>query len=162
MSLPTEEDNISLKGEEGRLRILFEYFVIETALGDSGADFTALDIATLNKITNSNPNRQPTNFPTPSTLSGSFKTGRKDQCTAFSSMVHTVTIYIPGSKFPVSVRRIEFMIVYSPMEEVFLGRPLMNAIGLDLTDHLTRFQCIINNKNMEELEATQLKLEIEK
>lgn len=47
------------------------------------------------------------------------------------------------------------LIVDSAMEEVLLGRPLLHAIGFILRDHLKRFQSIVNDKHVGELEATK-------
>lgn len=49
------------------------------------------------------------------------------------------------------------MIAGIPMEEVLLGRPLLDPIWFNSTDHLAWFQSIVNDNNMDELEAAKLR-----
>ena len=83
---------------------------------------------------------------------GAFKADVHDKFFASNSVVLTATIYTPGSNMPVRVRGIEFYIVDQDMDEILLGRPFLNAIGLNLKYHLIRVHTEINGKHVDEID----------
>lgn len=63
-----------------------------------------------------------------------------------------ITIILPGSKLPLRVRGGEFSIIDQTMEEILLGRPFLNAIAFNLTEHLERVHEQINDKHIDEID----------
>lgn len=145
--------------EEGRYRIFLDDTVVETVLGDSGADFSALAASTFFKFKAAKPNIAVKELDSPIQLVGVFKTNSKEvKFTASASVVLTFTIYLPGPNIPVRVRGIEFYIIDQEMEEILLRRPFLNAIGFNLTDHLFRIHSISHDKHEDKLNQQELKI----
>ena len=146
--------------QEGRYRIALEDTIIETVLGDSGADFSAICSSTFKKVKTAMPTLAVKAFEKPLKLVGAFHNDKANDppFTASASVVLTVTIYLPGSNIPVRVRGIEFYIIDQEMDEILLGRPFLNAIGFNLTDHLLRVHSLIHDKHIDDLDLEELKL----
>ena len=88
----------------GRFKVSLEDTVFDVLLGDSGADFSAIDITLFQDMISRNPRLPAKRVNNPLQLADAFNTD--DGTTVFSSrsVILTITIYLPGSNIPVEAQ----------------------------------------------------------
>jgi len=144
--------------EEGRYRIFIEDNVVAVALGDYGADFSAISEDIAAKVQSSDTKVAFKKFDKPMQLECAFKTESRVKFTASRSVVLSITIVLPGSNIPVRIRGIEFIVVDQPMDEVLLGRPFLKAIGFDLNRHLEEVRDKVHDRDINKLQDNIAKM----
>ena len=96
-------------------------------------------------------------FEEPIELLGAFKSDQT-KFTSSAKVRLTFKFSLPGSNIPVRVRGVEFIIVNDEMDEILLGRPFLNKIGFDLSEHLRRIHPFIHDKHVDEIDPDKIKL----
>jgi len=157
LSSYTDASNLP-DAEEGRYRIFIEDNVVAVALGDYGADFSAISQDMAAKVLSSDPKVEFKKFDKPMELECAFKTDSSVKFTASRSVALAITIVLPGSNIPVRIRGIEFIVVDQPMDEVLLGRPFLKAIGFDLNRHLENVRNEVHNKDISKQKINNAKM----
>ena len=135
--------------------------VLDIALGDSGSDLNDSDASTSCKTKKTKPSVWVESFKEPIKLQGKFKSDQTKFTSSAKARV-TFTIYLPDSSIPLRVRGVEFIIVNDKMDEILLGRPFLNIIGSDLSEHLQRIHPLIQNKHEDEIDSNKINLAITK
>lgn len=90
-------NNVLRDGEESKFRVRIEDTVFVTVLGDSCADFSAIDLKTYSRITTAAPGLPVKKCPELIGLEGAFKNKHRAAISTLQSVVLTITIYLPGS-----------------------------------------------------------------
>jgi hypothetical protein len=123
---------------KGRYKVRLAEGVEVVALGDYGADYSALPKDILQRLTKAGYNVVIYRLPKPIKLTACIKsTAAGDiEITADSMVRVNIVISLPCG--PLRLRRVEFLVVDQEMDEVLLGRPLLAALGFDLTSHLEK------------------------
>ena len=136
----------------GRFKVALEDTVFDVLLGDSGADFSFIDITMFKDMISKTPGLLVRKFDKPLKLAGAFNSD--DGTTVFSScsVILTITVYIPVSNIPVRVRGVEFFVVDESMDKFLLGRPFLPSIWFNLECHLVRVRDDIHNKHVDDLD----------
>ena len=142
--------------DEGRFRVTLNDCTVETALGDSGSDFSAISLETFNQVKKSSPDLHTEKLEEPLTLHGAFKADMASASSSFKVKL-MLTISLPGSNIPIRFRNVYFLVVNDDMDEILLGRPFLKSIGFNLVDHLTRFRDSIDGKSLEHVDAAGMK-----
>ena len=96
-------------------------------------------------------------FEEPIELLGAFKSDQT-KFTSSAKVRLAFTISLLGSNIPVRVRGVEYINVNYEMDEILLGRPFLNRIGFDLSEHLRRVHPFIHEKHVDEIDRNKIKL----
>jgi hypothetical protein len=123
---------------KGRYKVRLAEFVEVVALGEYGADYTAISKDLLQQPTTAGYNVGMYRLPKPIKLAACVKSTRAGdiEITADSMVRMNIVISLPCG--PLRLRRVEFLVVDQEMDEVLFGRPLLAALGFDLTSHLAQ------------------------
>jgi hypothetical protein len=115
------------------------------ALGDYGADFSAICTDMLAKIVNAGNYVEAARLPDPIRLAACVMSTTMGpvEITAESIIRCNIVLNLPCG--PLRLRRVEFLIIDQEMDEVLLGRPLQASLGFDLTSHLEKVFDSIDN-----------------
>jgi hypothetical protein len=107
-------------------------------LGHCGADYSAISKDLLQQPTTAGYNVGMYRLPKPIKLTACVKSKRGGdvEITVDSMVRMNIMISLPCG--PLRLRRVEFLVVDQEMDEVLLGRPLLAALGCDLTSHLEK------------------------
>lgn len=145
--------------ENGRYDIIIEGKVSSVALGDYGADFSAIPLSLVERVCLPEPkvNLKPMKKKMHLSTAIKSKPDANIEFTASSTVELGVTINLPGSNLPVRIRGVTFLVVDQDMSEVLLGRPFLKAIGFDLNYHLQQVGKFVDGKHIAELETNCLK-----
>jgi hypothetical protein len=108
------------------------------ALGDYGADYSAISKDLLQQLTTTGYNVGMYQLPKPIKLAACVKSTRAGDIEITADRMVRMNIVISLPCGPLRLRRVEFLFVDQEMEEVLLGRPLLAALGFDLTSHLEK------------------------
>ena len=142
--------------DEGRFQVSIEDSVLDIILGDSGSDFNAIAASTLKKVKEAKPSLVVEPLESPIVLVGAFKTN-EDSFSASAKVNLTITIFLPGSRIPLRIRGVDFLVVDNEMDELLLGRPFLKSIGFDFKEHLLRIHSEIHDKDVSEIDPNILK-----
>lgn len=144
--------------EKDRYDILLHNTIKAVAVGDTGSDVNAIDARLYQMVQGSNHALRTSVLERPLSLNCAINTSKDVQFTASKRIEISITIMLPGSKLPLRVHKVPFLIVDQNMDEAIIGRPFLKRIGFDLHDHLIRSQCRINGKNFEDIDTEEIKL----
>ena len=148
--------------ERARYEIRFEDKVDAIVLGDYGSDINAVPVDTAAEVLKAEPGIKVKHLETPHSLSCAFistgNEGKKLSFSASKSVKLNFVIALPGSNIPLRIRGFEFLIVDQPMVEVILGRPFLDKIGFNLTEHLYEVHDRINDMELDKIDTERLKM----
>lgn len=144
--------------EADRFDIRLEDKIPSIALGDTGSDESAIDARLFREIKNEDSSIRTQLFKVPQQLTLAISCGKETIFTASKRVYVSVTIFLPGSKLPLRVRNVPFLVVDHDMEECIIGRDFLQRIGFNLHDHLIRSREKIDGKKFEELNVQPRKL----
>ena len=141
LSCPTQKD--------GRWSSMIEGLVPCSALGDIGADESAIPRCILNNLSHEGIQVRVEQLAQPIRLSAAVQLPDQVSFSASARLKLSITLSLPC--VPLRLRRVEFLVVDQDMDEILLGRPLLRCLGFDLGDHLEKFRDKIDNADVESL-----------
>ena len=144
--------------ENDRFDILLHNSINAVAVGDTGSDVNAMDSRLLQTLQETNHTLPIKVLEKPISLNCAINTGKDIPFTASKRVEISITIFLPGSKLPLRVHKVPFIVVDQKMDETIIGRPFLKRIGFNLHDHLIRSQCRIDGKNFEDIDTEEVKL----
>lgn len=119
---------------EGRWEVLLHDKVLAIALGDIGADYSAVPRRLVQKLVKFGSEIPESVLDSPLKLSVAVRLPKNDPIIATSKVFLSIRLKLPCG--PLCLRRVEFIVVENDMEEILLGRPLLKCLGFDLGRHL--------------------------
>ena len=125
------------------------------ALPDYGDDYSAMDERTWAEIKSRNIDLESKKLDSPVSIElaiDTSKTGKAWEATKEAKL--SISIELPGSKLPVFLHDVSFLIFNARMNEVLLGRPFLLALGFDFEDHLRRVKHLVDGKSIIDIERT--------
>ena len=151
VSSETKPDE-SVDATEGIYRVIVEDTVSFVALGDYGADESALSAKQFQKVLSAVPNLKSDILPEPLSLSSAIRGSSENRIafTASQTVDLSITIVLPETYLPIRIHQVPFLVVDQEMDEIFLGRPLLKKLGFDLKSHLESVGQVVNEKSFEE------------
>lgn len=123
------------------------------AIGDYGADLSALDVATFKTVTEAEPILSYEKLDNPLKLKEAFNIYESATFTVSMFVKLSITLTLPGSLIPVRIRRIEFQVGDLKMDKVLLGRLFLKPIGFYLKVHLEKFLYQVHDKDIDYYET---------
>jgi hypothetical protein len=123
---------------KGRYKVRLAECVEVVALGDYGADYSAISKDLLQQLTTTGYNVGMYQLPKPIKLAAYVKSTRAGDIEITADRMVRMNIVISLPCGPLRLRRVEFLVVDQEMDEVLLGRPLLATLGFDLTSHLEK------------------------
>ena len=146
--------------EEGRYSVILEDTINTTALGDTGADESAMSHHLVSKIKEASQSVEITPIVPPVKLQVAIRDNNDDHsCFTASSVIKvSILIILPGSRLPLRLHGVPFYVVDQQMNEVILGRSFLQKIGFNLDNHLTKVSSRINGKQFEHLNEDEVKI----
>lgn len=153
---PEEAEAMDIVADDGRFDIVINDKVRDVALGDYGSDFNAMPLSTFERVASGDASVVPEKFPCPVELIAAFKTETETFTSSMSALLN-ITLILRGSNIRVRIRGIKFHIVDQDMDEVLLSRPLLQAMGFNLTEHLERVHHLIDDKHVDDLNPDKIK-----
>lgn len=118
---------------DGRWRTLINGTVNVIALGDYGADESALPRNIIKFLERDGKDVKIEQFEKPISLSPAVKLDH-NTVTASANGWFNIRVCLPWR--PLRLRNIEFFIIDQEMDEILLGRPLLKCLGFNLDSHL--------------------------
>ena len=132
----------------GRVKVSFQSAVDCIALPDSGADDNVIPRSLVGKIEESGlfiPTR---------TLKNPVRVDLAFQGPGLTAEVHhqaQLTVELQLTAGPLRLRNCKWLIVEHDMDEVLIGRPLLQALGLDAAEHLSAVRDEYNNMDCSQI-----------
>jgi hypothetical protein len=123
---------------KGRYKVRLAECVKVIALGDYGADYSAISKDLLQQLTTTGYNVGMYRLPKPIKLAACVKSTRAGDIEITADRMVRMNIVISLPCGPLRLRHVGFLVVDQEMKEVLLGWPLLAALGFDLTSHLEK------------------------
>lgn len=143
----------------GRYRFNLDNNVEDVALGHR-ISFHVMPYSIREELISSNDNISPKEFTEPINLRTAIldATGNWIQFTACKTVTTAINFIVPKSEFPVTVRGVEFIAVGQAMEEIILGRLLLQATSFDLRTNLEEIGQSFHNQHVDEMSSEPEKI----
>jgi len=134
---------------DGRWKVTIEDRIEGVALGDIGADVSAISYSTIRNLEQKGIDVSKTTLRSPVQLSVAVKIPGNAAVTAHSKVLLSIKLNLPCG--PLRLRRVEFLVVDREMDEILLGRPLLKCLGFDLESHLEKVRLNFDNADVKGL-----------
>ena len=127
-----------IKLTEGRWKATVEDKITSVALGDIGADWSAVPQRMIDDLQACGVYISTTALEKPIELEVAVKMPQNISIKAVSKARLNIKLMLPCG--PLRLRRVEFLVIDHDMEEILLGRPLLKCLGFDLETHLAKIR----------------------
>lgn len=147
----------SLKGNvpvDGRWEAKIGNVVKCIALGDIGADFSALPKSIIEQLESNGVTINLRPLDKKLSISAAIELPLSAPITTSATITNSITISLPCG--PLRLKNVEFHVIDQNMDEVLLDRPLLRCLGFDLKAHVSKFKGRFDNADVGEPMAKKL------